>query len=333
MSAARPLGRSTTRRGLLAAAGSAALLATAGCGLLGGSRVSGANDKVEQATIRVGTLPTTEYAPLALAVRRGYFQHEGLDVQIIPATDGSAALSSLIGGDYDVALSSYVPLLAAHARGAADLRIVADSGAAAPGTAVVVVPADSPVRDPAELAGKVIGVSAIGTVSELLVKAGLSTRGVAGRDVRLVPMSFPNMPAALAQGRLDAALLTEPFITVATREGSARTLFDAAVGPAERLPLSGYGATARFVRDNPRTLAAFQRGLTRATLESRDRRVVEPLLPEIARISPEVAAETKLVDFHTVPDGAQVQRVADLMHRFGFLDRPLDAGTMIAAHP
>ncbi|WP_243791429.1 ABC transporter substrate-binding protein [Saccharopolyspora gloriosae] len=325
--------RSLSRRGLLAAAGSAAFLATSGCGLLGGSRAAGGNDHVEKAVIRVGTLPTTEYAPLALAVRRGYFQHEGLQVEIVKATDGSAALTSLISGEYDVALSSYVPLLTAQSRGAADLRIVADAGAAAPGTAVIMVPPDSPVRAPADLAGRVVGVSAIGTVSDLLVKSALHEAGVPVDGVHPTPISFPNMPAALAQRRLDAALLTEPFITIATREGSARTLVDAATGLADGLPLSGYGATARFVQDNPRTLAAFQRGLTRATLEARDRRAVEPLLPDIARISPEVAAETALVTFRAVPDGTQMQRVSDLMHRFAFIDEPLDASTMIAASP
>ncbi|MGW0891731.1 ABC transporter substrate-binding protein [Saccharopolyspora sp. NPDC002578] len=324
---ARPL----SRRGLLAAAGSAALLTTSGCGLLGGARDDGGNDRVEQATITVGTLPTTEYAPLALAVRRGYFQHEGLQVEITKATDGSAALTSLISGEYDVALSSYVPLLTAQSRGAADLRIVADAGAAAPGTAVVMVPPDSPVRGPADLVGRVVGVSAIGTVSDLLVKSALHDAGVPTDRVELAPISFPNMPAALAQRRLDAALVTEPFITIATREGSARTAFDTAVGPAEGLPLSGYGATARFVQDNPRTVAAFQRGLTRATLEARDRRTVEPLLPDVARISPEVAAETELVTYRAVPDGTQMQRVADLMHSFTFIDHPLDATTLIAS--
>lgn len=337
MSAARsprrlPAG-SLSRRGLLAAAGSAALLTTSGCGLLSGTRDDGGNERVEQATIRVGTLPTTEYAPLALAVRRGYFQHEGLRVEIVEATDGGAALTSLISGEYDVALSSYVPLLTAQSRGSADLRIVADAGAAAPGTAVVMVPPDSPVRGPADLVGRVVGVSALGTVSDLLVTSALHDAGVPTDRVELAPMPVPNMPAALAQRRLDAALVTEPFSTIATREGSARTAFDTAVGSAEALPLSGYGATARFVQAGPRTVAAFQRGLTRATLEARDRRTVEPLLPHIARISPEVAGETELVTYHAVPDGTQLQRVADLMHRFAFIDRPLDATTMIAAGP
>jgi NitT/TauT family transport system substrate-binding protein len=103
-------------------------------------------------------------------VRNGYFQQEGLTVEIINAADGGAALNSTIGGDYDITYSSYVPFFQAQAQGVAKLKIVADCASAAPNATAIMTSPNSEVRQPEDLAGKKIAISGPRTITELLVK-------------------------------------------------------------------------------------------------------------------------------------------------------------------
>ena len=333
-----PGSRPVPRRNLLKIAGGAvaagALMGAGGCGLVGRSRsADGGNGQVEKAHLRVGALPVNDLAPLHLAVRNGYFQQEGLTVEIVTAPDGSAALNSTIGGDYDITYSSYVPFFQAQAKGVAQLKIVADCSSAAPNTTVAMTSPGSKIRKPQDLSGKTIAISGMNTISELLIKATLQAYGVNPDKVKLVPIPFINMPSALAQERVDAALLTEPFITLAARDSGAVPVVDTDTGPLTDLPLTGYGATAQFCDQNPKTVAAFQRVMDRAVAESQDRSKIEPLLPDFAKIDKETASIITLLKFNSRADATRLQRVPRLMKEFGFINTDLDVASMIVAPP
>ncbi|MER7082453.1 NitT/TauT family transport system substrate-binding protein [Saccharopolyspora kobensis] len=328
-----PVHRALPRRSLLKLAGGAvtagALLGTSGCGLLGGSQGdSGGNDLVEKQNLRVGALPINDLAPLHLAVKNGYFQEVGLNVEIVNANDGSAALASTIGGDYDITYSSYVPFFTAQASGTAPLRIVADCASATPNSTVIMTSPKTNIRKPQDLTDKKIAISGPGTITELLVKATLDAHGVDFSKAELTPVPFMNMPAALDQGRVDAAIVTEPFLTMAARNG-AIPVVDTATGPLEDLPLTGYGATAKFVDEHPKTVAAFQKVMDRAVAEAQDRSKIEPLLPEFAKIDKETAAIITLLKFNSHADATRLQRVPRLMKQFGFINTDINVEEMI----
>ncbi|RKT83764.1 NitT/TauT family transport system substrate-binding protein [Saccharopolyspora antimicrobica] len=328
-----PVHRALPRRSLLKLAGGAvtagALLGTSGCGLLGGSQGdSGGNDLVEKQNLRVGALPINDLAPLHLAVKNGYFQEVGLNVEIVNANDGSAALASTIGGDYDITYSSYVPFFTAQASGTAPLRIVADCASATPNSTVIMTSPKTSIRKPQDLTDKKIAISGPGTITELLVKATLDAHGVDFSKAELTPVPFMNMPAALDQGRVDAAIVTEPFLTMAARNG-AIPVVDTATGPLEDLPLTGYGATAKFVDEHPKTVAAFQKVMDRAVAEAQDRSKIEPLLPEFAKIDKETAAIITLLKFNSHADATRLQRVPRLMKQFGFINTDINVEEMI----
>ncbi|MGW1677628.1 ABC transporter substrate-binding protein [Saccharopolyspora sp. NPDC002376] len=329
-----PVHRALPRRSLLKLAGGAvtagALLGTSGCGLLGGSESDGGgNELVEKQNLRVGALPINDLAPLHLAVRNGYFKEVGLNVEIINANDGSAALTSTIGGDYDITYSSYVPFFKAQDSGTTPLRVVADCASAAPNTTVIMTsPSKSGIRAPKDLEGKTIAISATNTISDLLVKATLDAHGVDWKGVELAQVPFMNMPAALEQDRVDAAIVTEPFLTMASRSGAVPVV-DTATGPLEDLPLTGYGATAKFCDEHPKTVAAFQKAMDRAVTEAQDRSKIEPLLPEFAKIDEETAKIITLLNFNSRADATRLQRVPRLMKQYGFIDNDINVEEMI----
>lgn len=308
------------------------LASVSGCGLLGGSEdTAGEGDgPLEKSSITVSIMPTTDLAPFHLAMKNGYFADEGLEVKAVNAPSGQASLSKLIGGEVDIAYSSYTPFFVAHAKGAADIKFVADASSAGPRTTMVVAMPDSSVKNVQDLAGKRIAVTATNTISDVMTKAVMRANGVDFSQVEWVSTPFPKMATVLERGDVDAAFMTEPFITIAAKKVGAVPVVDAATGPSEDLPTAGFGSLAKFTEANPKTVAAFQRVMQKATDEAQDRSKVEPLLVEFAKIDEDTAAMTALLTFQSALDAQRLQRVPDLLLEFGVIEKPMDASTMIA---
>jgi NitT/TauT family transport system substrate-binding protein len=316
-----------------------ALLTLAGCGLLGddssgqGSSTKSAGSP-EKAKVKVAILPTMDTVPLYLAMDSGYFAKEGLEVTPVAAASGADCVAKLVAGDVDFAFSSYTPFFSARAKGAADIKLVADATSAAPGNAVVVTMPNSPVKSIRDMAGRRVGITAKFTMTHLLVESQLKVNGVDSSTVQYAEMPFPQMADKLAKGQIDAAFLTEPFLQQAAKSVGAYRLFDTATGPTADIPLTGYGATGKFVNGNRRTVEAFQRAMRRATDEARgDRTKVDPLLEKIAKVDPDTAHLAVLTNFVSSLDPVRLQRVVDLMVEFKALDKKFDVSEMIVRPP
>jgi len=305
-----------------------------GCGLLGGQPPPAPTiGALETSRITVAVLPTVEIAPLMLAIEEGWFADAGLDVQVEIAGSGPATIAGVIGGDYDIAYSSFVPFIAAQAKQAVDLRIVTDNSYAAPNTAMLVTRPDSTLTSVLQLEGKRIAVPGPNTSADLMVKSAMDVNNLDHTTVAWIPMPFPDMAAALQRGDIDAAMMVEPFITTAAMSIGADTLLDLSSGPTNELPFTGYGATAEFVREHPNTIAVFQQVMRRAAEATHGRARVEALLPKIVTIDQATAELVNLPGFRSTLDAERIQRVADLMLEFGVLDAPFDVAPMLLRHP
>jgi NitT/TauT family transport system substrate-binding protein len=315
------------------------LLTLAGCGLLGAdTQDTGSAPKSagapEKAKVKVAVLPTMDTVPLYLAMDSGYFAKEGLEVTTVAAASGQDCVTKLVSGDVDFAFSSYTPFFLAKVKGAADIKLVADATSAAPGNAVVVTMPNSGVRTIKDLTGKRVGITARFTMSHLLVESQLKVNGVESSSIQWTEVAFPQMADRLAKGQIDAAFLTEPFLQQAAKSVGAYRLFDTATGPTADIPLTGYGATGKFVNANRRTVEAFQRAMKRATDEAHgDRTKVDPLLEKIAKVDTDTAHLAVLTNFVSSLDPVRIQRVVDLMVEFKALDKKFDVSDMIVRPP
>lgn len=279
-------------------------------------------------TLRVGVLPIVGAAPLTLAVEQGLFTAAGLTVTTEPVQSGAVALPALVAGDLDVLFSNHVSTIAARAQDL-DVRIVAEASRARPDNFAVVTLPGSPVQRPADLVGRTLGVNALHNIADVTVSAVLDAGGVAREQVTFVEIPFPDMANALANGRVDTAFLPEPFLSEARRTLAVRTVLDPCSGPTADLPIDGYVVTGGFAEQNAGTVRAFRDSLVEAQRRCADRAVLEPLLVSSARIAPETAARISASAYPTTTDPAQIQRVADLMLRFGALTEPVDVHRLV----
>jgi len=333
-SSKKALSVSLGRRGALAFAMAAVVsVSVSGCGLLGGddsSSSSGGSGNLEKSKIKVATMSTIDTASLRLAQDGGYFKAEGLDVELIEAATGQISLTKLIGGEVDVAYASYTPFFIAMSKGTADIKLVSDASSAGPKSTSIIAMPNSTVRGINDLPGKKIGIFAPNTVSDTLTKSVMKDHGVDFSKVQWVPVQPPNMAAALKNGDIDAGFLTEPFITQAAKQAGTVPIVDTATGATQDFPTAGYGSLGKFVTENPKTVAAFQRAMQKATRDAADRSKIEPLLVKYAKIDQDTAALTTLLTFQSTLDPRRIQRVPDLLLQMGAIQTKIDVGPMIA---
>lgn len=289
---------------------------------------------LEKTSITVGMLPLPEVAPVQIAISKGYFKEEGLEVKFTLIQGGQAALPSLQSGQFDILHSNHISAFAAAANKVADLRIVAEADVGTPGNFVIAAAPNSSIKTLEDLKGKKIGVNTFNNVATLTASAQLKVKGLdPNRDVKFVEIGFPNMWQAIKTGQVDAGFLPEPFLTAASADGATK-IADVIDGPTDNLPIAGYYVTSEYLSKHPKTVAAFQRGLLKAQrLAASDRKEVEKALPDYAKIDEKTASLMQLPGFPITMNVQRLQRISDLMLEFGYLKAKFDAKTLTEGVP
>ncbi|MEV7038897.1 ABC transporter substrate-binding protein [Amycolatopsis sp. NPDC051061] len=316
------LERASTRRFAVLAL---VLALVSACSQRGGSGSGGA---VEKPAIRVAIFAAVDLATFWLAQEGGYFKAEGLDVQADLAASGQEALTRMTNGQNDLALSTYTLFFLAKNNGA-DVKLVADATSASPRSNELVTVPNSPVKTVTDLNGKRIAISSKNAASDVLTRSVMRDHGVGFDKVEWVPMPLPDMGTALAQGRVDAAYQPEPFLTQSAKIAGAYPVIDAASGSTQSFPLTGFGATAKWVQGHPKTMLAFQRAMLNATRAAVDRSRIEPLVVRNAKVDQDIAGLMVMPAFGSTLDARRIQRVPDLLQQLDVVQTKLDASAMI----
>jgi NitT/TauT family transport system substrate-binding protein len=196
-------------------------------------------------TVNVINLPADNSAVVYYALELGYFKDANLDVKITPMTNSGAIIAAIAGGGGDIGNSVVGSVTDARAKGIPVL-FFAPAGlydAVSP-TAALVVPADSPVKNAADLSGKVVAVSGLNDLTYYATRAWIDKNGGKSADVKYIELPFPAMAAALDQRRVDAAYIIDPFLTAA---GAVRSLGRAAESVAPRYQATGWIASESWL--------------------------------------------------------------------------------------
>lgn len=173
----------------------AALAAAVALGL--GSPASAA-DKL---TVMLDWFINPDHAPLYVALERGYFRDQNLDVEFIAPADPNDPPKLVAAGRADIAIS-YQPQLHLQVAEGLPLRRI--------GTLVgtplnsLVVLRDGPIKSIADLKGKKVGFS-VGGFEDALLRQMLGKHGLKMEDISLVNVNFTLSPA-LVSGQVDAVI-------------------------------------------------------------------------------------------------------------------------------
>ena len=203
------------------------------------------------------------YLPLFVAIHRGFFKDDGIDIET-PMMLPQLAHNALLSGDVDyhgVADSA----LRLAARGAPIKTIF--FGAARPNYFLIAKPQFKSIQ---ELRGKYIGIVRFGDTIELATRIAFSREGMdAQRDAVLIMIGLPSTRvAALSAGSVDATIAIPPDNVLLRQKGFRELLF---LGDAIEFPSNGFSTTERQLNEKRELTKRLLRGLYRGLTFARER--------------------------------------------------------------
>ncbi|MCE7481647.1 ABC transporter substrate-binding protein [Microbacterium profundi] len=206
------------------AAGTAVALSLTACApsSTSGEATPDAESTGQLDSVTVGVLAISDLVPLYMGVQAGIFEEHGIDLEMQFAQGGAAIVPAVVSGEYQFGYSNVVSLLVAHENGI-PIQVVSNGSsssneAGADTTEVAALPA-SGIESVLDLQGKRVAINALGNFGEVLMRNSIAAAGGDPEDITLVEIPYPNMPAQLAAGEVDAAWTTEPFRSQILEEG------------------------------------------------------------------------------------------------------------------
>ena len=183
------------------------------------------------------------YLPITIGRDKGIFQAEGIDLQVILVAS-TIQVAALTTGDIDFS-GAQSQVMAGAARGL-PVKVVGF---------LTIKPsfwlmAKPEIRSMADLKGKIIGITAVGSSTDTLARFLLTKNGLTpDREVALIGTgTTSNILTAMKAGTVDAGVLSPPFNAMATQMGY-RTL--AYFGDYVEQSLSGVGTSDKMIRERP----------------------------------------------------------------------------------
>jgi len=217
--------------------------------------------------VKAGMVASIDQIALPIAVERGFFEKEGLDVTISrPYATGVDALNALQAGESDL-VQVGVPMIGAVIRGMDLVALGNYTGNAAKAgsdaTLALIAGAGTGITkgDLKSLKGKKIAAS-FGTINHLYVLALLEKAGLTPQDVTLVNTPPADMTVALLSKGVDAFVGWDPWPVVAMKDvpGAVEV-----VRGGELISAVGYNVGMRpWVEANGATVEKFLAGLAAA---------------------------------------------------------------------
>jgi NitT/TauT family transport system substrate-binding protein len=179
------------------------------------------------------------------------YEKYGLDLNLVYISGGPRSIMSLIGGSVEFVNHSGMPALEAYQRGA-DTALIASPMNQLEHSLVV----QKNITSTEQLRGKILGMSTVGSLTDILLREGLRLNGISEKEVTI--MSVGDLGARLSglqTGRIHGAIIAGIQTMTANKMGF-RTLIDYSKLPIE---ISGSGILVRrsYVNKNPDTTLKF----------------------------------------------------------------------------
>lgn len=204
----------------------------------------------EKEEISIGMLKLTSSAPLFIALEKGFFEEEGLDVSATWFDAAQPISVATAGGDVQVGATGITASLYNMVAGGEELLIVADKGREEEGysSSAVLVPDDSSIASIEDLKGKKIGITQTGSTYHYMAGRLLEEHGLSTDDVELVPLnSIPGLMETLESKQVDAIILNEPNVSRVVEEGYGKVI--AEVGEEIDYQTSGIFFSQKFAEN------------------------------------------------------------------------------------
>jgi ABC-type nitrate/sulfonate/bicarbonate transport system substrate-binding protein len=297
----------------------------------------GATPATAQQTIRVGWTIPAEESKYWMMKRPAEFPDIGktYNIEWVQFQGTAPMTQALAAGALDCATQSPLALAQGAVNGNLRAYIVAQHVFEKPGGFSVywAVKDDSPIKTIADLKGKTMSINTLGSGIYGPMAILLKQNGVdPDKDIKLVEIGFSLSEDALRSGRVDSAVMNQPFAARAEAKGGVRKLFSLSEQQKNIVHILE-ACRAEFVDRNPDVAKAYVRDITlgmKKALENRDETL--KVVNEVMK-APIPVLETYLLkdnDFGRDPGAAPnfpaIQTMLDTYAATGMLPKKMDVG-------
>lgn len=297
--------------------------------------------------VRLGWLASLTDAALFIAIKKGYFRDERIEIASTEFRSGANMVLPLGKGDLDVAAGS--PSAGLYNAISRDLgiKIVADKTRSSPGYSGshMIIRKDlvdsGRFRTLADLKGLRMALNGPGNSNTATVNYALKSAGLTYDDFSFVDLNFPDHLNALDNKSIDGSNLVEPFASAAVARGLAvHVASDDRIDPEHQLANILYSAQFAARRDVAvRFMRAYLRGARFYLKALKDSRFAGENADEVIAILAEfTAVKDQAILRRIVPSGidangavniASLQKDADFYLSRGWLEKPIKIADVV----
>jgi len=265
------------------------------------------------------------------AIKTGMFARAGLDVSLVRVTSGAVATEAVITGAYEIGITNVLAVFSGHLRGI-PIAIVAPGivNTARNPNAQLQVAADAPYKTGADLNGKIAASPGLGDINSLATRAWVDKNGGDSHTLKFVEIPNVALEAALAQHRIDAAVLQSPVLEASIASGATKTI-GYAYGAIAPLFMGGaYVGRRDWADQHAATMRRVARVMAEATTYINAHFTeTAPLVAELTQITLDNTAKMHRTINGTILDPALLQPVIDVAAKYGTIPQAFSAREIV----
>jgi len=274
--------------------------------------------------VTLGYVPYSDDASLFYAQSSGILKKHGLNVTFVPQASPVAVEASMASGTEQFGFITTPVLLNLASKGVGVKCVSTVDGNEptnpANDTTVLVAAKGSGIKSVKDLAGKNVAEVQLTSLNSLSVMVLAKQAGIDPNSIHQIAIPFPQMPAALAQGRVQAAVIVAPFTQTALGEGATvlthpnQVLFPNGT-------LTCLDAMSSYIDANPTIVSEFRAAMNEAvTYSATHQAEVKQTLVKGLSLTPAVAAKQVLAtNFSTAFNADSITQIANDMKEFGII--------------
>ena len=287
-------------------------------------------DKLEK--VKIGYRGHLFYLPAYVAEARGYYEEQGLEVELVEFSSTNQLVEAVINGDIDAAVggvNSLVPLTI-ESKNKGLLKIF-NLGYFSKGFDHVLVRKDSDIRTLQDLEGKTLSTWP-GSSAMIFANLMLEAEGLDGK-VSVVQTKPSQQLNALSSGSVDAIFVLEPLSTISEEKGISRVLVES---PITAYFMSGmYFETSvfssEFVNENPETVKKISAAVDDAIFFiNSNPNEAKTYYSEFTSVEDSLEGKLPITTYRTSSsmNVEEFQRLADKLEKEGFLGKKVVVDSM-----
>lgn len=294
----------------------------------GGDGGSGGSGEITEVTVNI--VPFSPNAVLFMAMENGIFEDHGIKVNIERAASPIPVVASLVAGQAQFGFVTTPVLINANREGTPIKCVAPIDGQVSPDrdASALVASKESGIDSLDDLSGKSVAVVQLASINLIGAKKLIEDAGATGTEYVALP--FPQMPQALADGRVDAAVITSPYVEQALDAGAV-TLANPSSDLFPEGTIYCYAASGSYLEENADVAERFQAAMEEAIVYAgENEEEAKATLVEYLELTEE-QAQAQVIPTNYVPEInlESIAEIQDLMEEQGSIDSTVDPEDLV----